>query len=1005
MRLPDTDLGRARHIHQVDQLYPGYLEHHRYEERVDLLDPLRLYNDQLGVLRNKAEYRRLLEERGPLQTYSYAEVVPAASGRASTFRVAPGALREQQAGWKEVFSELDPREDAEPAFDRLIRDRLKILNTRAPFSGSLQAFLTGLVKTLPSSEQPEVFRLPRDEKLQRLERSLGDDLGEKGFQVGRYLRGATSLSGHEAVALAREKARQQEAAARAVELRLVLSRIGGAEVSQGKLFGKVADQERRAESLEPADIEAALGKEGEITSQLKAAELPAEVRAEAQLLIRHLQAADAHAQSGLVPHDLELVEVPPEVAVLRGGDCAIRCSATYTSLPTERTFAIRSRRDGKIKGYLQGTHLGADGQSAFYVHTISGNRFPAQEAGFILDALAASSRQLGVQEVDIPDAANVRGHINRGDIRAEFEARGGETVRLQYKDEGIRAVVDADSPVDYDRASTNQYGRRLVPKTPASRIAVDMKNEARPFFPQEEIPPSRLAEMLLDLQLGGNQPTAQSIAEAAQFNLERLSGIERDLANPRRLPWAEFRAGIEADLNALGIVNPGFFSARESLLDAGRFQAPDALSPANRRETVEAAVRQLSEPGLKRVPADILALIKNGGPGIFSGNPKYRALFRTLYQGDADQRLLLKSLIDRGCGDGLEETAHERALHDLHQGDSQARVRALNFLGHHLSDRIDIATIEAMLADPEPRVRLAAAAALPYPNEAGERFLVNTIADANSPVRLDAVSLLRNRELSPSGNRRVLEIAIRSPGKTAQAIAYQVMMGMTPVRDDSLPLVSELLTSSDPIVRHRMAEAYLVGSKPRPSLLPAAASLLRDNQLVHLALDYLLLWRKNLDLPTQLQLVRSLADPPVSNYLRMFKNVIDFRSPDIQAEITGIFQEDFENQRSLRSAAVLLGQVDRPAPGLEAEIGQILARGSESQRKVIFENLRFPVPDDSQAGQVVAQDIASGNPALAKAAKQYRLKFRETPYSDSREFELVEGRVNCLMPTLQAVNE
>jgi hypothetical protein len=307
-----------------------------------------------------------------------------------------------------------------------------------------------------------------------------------------------------------------------------------------------------------------------------------------------------------------LVEQPWWYGILRGfvsGDCSSQHSFAYPNDPGERTFFISDPGSpGDYKGIVTASSVVKGGKRSLYVITIHGPRLGPADAYSVIYGLDQIKGQLGYDAIELPVTENLKGLVNRDDLRAAMEAIAskGEVGSIRYENNRVREIIEklkSDyNKGDYDRRAQNTQARRFSPDPQVTK-GLAAQNAWATLQMVDASPPSKAtalqmfrdvlyakrhgydsAQELLEIQL-------KEIGQRWGIEVEAVKELMEESQNPRRSPLNEFEATLSQRLTAIldtpSELPRGTETAR-SLIELrsdwfrhGFSVAPDLMSPEN----------------------------------------------------------------------------------------------------------------------------------------------------------------------------------------------------------------------------------------------------------------------------------------------------------------------------------------------------------------------------------------------------------------------------------------
>jgi hypothetical protein len=528
--------------------------------------PLRILSGLIAMQTTDA-YKKLEAERGPLIKL---ELKPLINQREVTLL---------EKGWNEMISRWKDSPQDLSAHRKELVEKLK--------KGGSEGLLTGLVRSLPSERQKEVFKLSREEKLNVLKAELPEDLSHTAFRTGESSEGKTGKE--ELLTLYNERKNLEENLLSALALESFLKAFP--EFQKRRNFTEIKFEEAKAGNLrEWRETYKNLAKE---TLSAKHPLFDQSTKFTSQLFKEEVVSIPSAIASPLI-----LKEVPPWLAVFRGclgGDCSTSGSVGYPLSPKERVFFIYNS-EGATKGYV-GTaqvKLGAGDKTALYVHTINGKRLNERDIGPILDALSSAKKDLKVDEIGLPDSGNIQANVNYDELRTALKnfLKGTERPFGVYEDNALRKTyIDHTSSHDYDKAK-NTIPVNIYRPQDLSKQGIELTKKTHELpYKQGALPLAKLFKVAFDPSLTAE---GRSTLLAGIMTPEQIQLFNSRLLNSEKRSVKEYEAGVEDLLESFGISKEELRPMMEGLelpFLQGRLQAPDYASEENRSKSIRLLLR------------------------------------------------------------------------------------------------------------------------------------------------------------------------------------------------------------------------------------------------------------------------------------------------------------------------------------------------------------------------------------------------------------------------------
>ncbi len=218
---------------------------------------------------------------------------------------------------------------------------------------------------------------------------------------------------------------------------------------------------------------------------------------------------------GLATVPVRLVQVPPVLGVFRGfvgSDCSSRVSFPYPNDPDELVFfVLNPSLPSELKGYVSATRVNKGGETALYLHTISGSHISSGDVELILRGLDQSKSALGVSVILLPPREKLPALLNYPAISGVFKshAQGQKRVQFAYFKPQLRRVLEDFSPREgynsgqYDHQTQTPEGLAL---TFRNQLLTEIRTNVSPatsiFFESAADPESEkenLFEFLMEM--------------------------------------------------------------------------------------------------------------------------------------------------------------------------------------------------------------------------------------------------------------------------------------------------------------------------------------------------------------------------------------------------------------------------------------------------------------------------------------------------------------------------
>lgn len=598
---PKTEEEKLAFLISVQEQVPNLFED---AARFDI-DLLKLVEDQSELrklLERDPAYVRAIRERAP---YLDLSIRPPSNTVVQERKIKPEALAswkaELQGGLKNIH--LNPGGLAESALLAQIKANLDKLQGR-----SSNGLLTGLIQSLPKELRTQAFRAQDFEsKIRILNESLADPLPPEFKSEIHGLR--PGVGKKEGLDLLQDLRQLETRLRNQVELHLVLQGVleGKAPVSMDELAAKLrelkmsdleffADRDALAPRL--LKLEARLGLNSKQLSGVAA-----QVQA-------HIGSFTAQTETVLAElgDGLKLSEVPPQIGIFRGctgGDCSSQFSFPYPNAPNERVYFVHSP-DGRIKGYVTGAIVEANGKKTLNVLTIAGSRISSADTKMILSGLHEARAQIGVEQLSLP-ASGFESLINYEPIRAVYRDvnQAGEKAQIKFVDKESRQKIEAFKS-EYNRGHYDHMAQQsdVTVFDPEKHAGLRLQVEADPhparFALRKTVSRQEVLSFALDLIHSGREKQLEQVLRIKKIDKSKVDALKAALENPQKKPLAEYRADLQARLKSLG-AEVSILDKKSYLTFAGRLQSPDVLS---------------GEPGRTVILAELIQELKSSEGGI-----------------------------------------------------------------------------------------------------------------------------------------------------------------------------------------------------------------------------------------------------------------------------------------------------------------------------------------------------------------------------------------------------
>lgn len=285
---------------------------------------------------------------------------------------------------------------------------------------------------------------------------------------------------------------------------------------------------------------------------------------------------------------LTITRVHPYESYVRGsvGDCSTCNSFAVPMAKNEEVYWIKKDPRGVV-GYLQISKVKVDGQSAAYLHTISGSDLSRTDTFAAIHAISEALPSLGVQRLVLPVAEKMKDIINYPEVEAAFKEiiKLGATVDIVYEDALDRAALAPFTEDSFDLPETNKKGVEVKPADTKkfNQFSVKIRStEVKPssLFPQI----SKQEALIITLELKNRELPEEKLKEILathQISKELFDDLWKIQSNENRKPVAEFHEQVKQAIKNLNAEVDWTSFKNLTLFYRGHFNAPDALNKEN----------------------------------------------------------------------------------------------------------------------------------------------------------------------------------------------------------------------------------------------------------------------------------------------------------------------------------------------------------------------------------------------------------------------------------------
>ena len=545
MELPklETDKERLRWILTVKKRIPElFSQSANYD--IDLLKLLEEQSNLQKKLLENPKYLKLLREEHP--DLLKLTVSTLSDGVVHETRIDPKSIKKWKSELDEILIQFKKSEDlSKSLLNEIVKTHEKIAGR------SFQGLLTGLTLSLSKEMQKEIFQAENiDEKLKLLSELISSPLPES-FQANRF--GFTHTPSKEEVfTLAKELQQNELTLNNLIKLHVVLQEDGGVITKEYEhALNKIANFE--GSNLENfTDKDAVMPRLTQLNSALKASKQKIvnpkvnfnSIQSDFKKYIVQIESTQK-----IKDYSITLREVQPAVGIFRGctgGDCSTQYSFPYPNAPKERTFFIYDQ-EGKLKGYMTGSTVLADGKKSFYPITIAGPHLSSNDTQMIFEGLNRSVKKLGVEQIVLPsDPSSL---INFTPIRNVYQKsiNGSEkkNVAIEYLDKDSRSVIEQATSTynhgSYDKMSNNKTGaiyKGLGQKEIALDIQVEHANVKEDLV---KLSKDEILTLAFQLHLSGRKAQITKVLDVGEVSTEQFKEVLDIYENTNNLPIKEYK--------------------------------------------------------------------------------------------------------------------------------------------------------------------------------------------------------------------------------------------------------------------------------------------------------------------------------------------------------------------------------------------------------------------------------------------------------------------------------
>jgi HEAT repeat protein len=501
----------------------------------------------------------------------------------------------------------------------------------------------------------------------------------------------------------------------------------------------------------------------------------------------HSYASQTLTQQTNVTDSVKITEVMPEIGIFRGctgGDCASQYSFPYPNDPHERVFFVEEGTDKEatlerrvplredsaktLKGYVSATEVKlANGDTALYVVTISGNRISAGNAELILRGLEKEKANLGVKHILLPTLESTASLINYPGIRGVYQtySKKGKPEAITYQDLRIREAIEGFKPPsgynkgDYDHHDRNHTGIIFKTDRQSDRLVTTLtKHEPAALKPKvgDQTSSQEILEFILDLHHSQRNELKNRVLKIDEVKRMIdpkqcelfLSSIE-NCADHQGLPLSVdiFKTSLKVKLKVFGVPE-NFIDLRSKFLYPGIVKCTDAYSQAHIEETALGITQDLKSNRYQKITGVDLSSLSPEQKIMLNGTPVFQKICNKFLAQlkDTDMRERLIAVNAFKVIQPTDPKIHQGLIELLKDPELRIRMSVLVSLGKvkPSTNNIQQGLVEA-LEDPKPEVRSLAANALAEINPSDlkiHRALAKLLKDTAWNVRMNALRAL-----------------------------------------------------------------------------------------------------------------------------------------------------------------------------------------------------------------------------------------------------------------------
>jgi Tfp pilus assembly protein PilE len=454
----------------------------------------------------------------------------------------------------------------------------------------------GLIKSLPKERQGEVFRLPVDQKLGEISKSITDEsllpaLKQVGVTVSNFSEVYNSL-------LVRDQV-------------LIDSFVLLAISSDSKNISELAQKIRQLDAdqitniLTPKSLDSALEKAPWISYEGR--KLLLSLKSESIKIYRNQLGLPAKSEALINPKEnagieLHLKETTSPVGFARGcagNDCTMKYAAGFATSGMERTWFLYNSKN-EIIGYAAGTMILVQGKKFLYLNTINGPRVTTHQALAAIESLYRFRSDLGVEGIVLPLHDRIEMNINFEQIKTAFNKliENRPNVEISYQDMELRRqIAPYVEKTDYDSPETNRNGVIYTGNEAALIDTVASVNPADKIIIKTlEIKKGDAIMLAIEFELAHQKHNAQRILVAAGVSNDDYESVKQFLRNSNLKTSNDFLVEASRFMERYQVqVDTTFKNSKLSVFAEGLLRAPDAFKNENQQRSIKAYIQLLKK--------------------------------------------------------------------------------------------------------------------------------------------------------------------------------------------------------------------------------------------------------------------------------------------------------------------------------------------------------------------------------------------------------------------------